>query len=501
MFFDKLRQATAAILPLVDSVVGVHMKQATRRTALEVGKSLDLLVCASSLLLAWSFLYHPLWQREQIVLLDPLRQLIAAAVLAFCWHCSLVSSGCYKSYRVAHFEQQATAIACGALLTGCCTAVWFYLACAHPVHWLLPLSAASVIFVIACFAGLVLTRLAGRMVTHALRRRGRNLRHVLLVGSNQRAVSIAESLRLERELGYRIVGFVDDQWHFDAAPDHYKQMLLGTPDSFLDLLRRLPLDEVILTLPIASNYVFFEQVMEWCAQQGVVVRCDARLFRTSAQAGNMQPLLITLHEATHNEWYLGIKRLLDIALSALILGALTPLLGLVAVAVRLDSPGPVIFTQERIGLGKRHFRIYKFRTMVADAESLQGALEHLNHAKGPAFKVRCDPRVTRLGRLLRKASLDELPQLVNVLRGEMSLVGPRPLPLRDYMGFSLDAHRRRFSVKPGITGLWQISGRSEITFDHWMKLDMDYIDQWSLWLDMKILLQTIPVVLRGSGAM
>ena len=477
------------------------MKQATRRTALELGKSLDLLVCASSLILAWSFLFHPLWQGDQLVLIHPLRQLLSAAVLGLGWHCSLVSGGCYKSYRVARFEQQAMAIARGALLTACCTALWFYFACSHPANWLLALSAASVVFGTACFAGLVLTRLTGRIVTHALRRRGRNLRHVLLVGSNHRAVSIAESLRQERELGYRIVGFVDDQWHDNAAPEHYKKMLIGAPDTFLDLLRRLPLDEVILTLPIASNYEFFEQVMEWCAQQGVVVRCDARLFRTSAQPGTTQPLLITLHEATHNEWYLGMKRLLDIFLSALVLGALTPLLGLVALAVRLSSPGPVIFSQERVGRGKHHFRIYKFRTMVANAESLQGALEHLNHAEGPAFKVRCDPRVTWLGRLLRKTSLDELPQLVNVLRGEMSLVGPRPLPLRDYMGFSLDEHRRRFSVKPGITGLWQISGRSEITFDHWMKLDMQYIDHWSLWLDMKILLQTIPVVLRGSGAM
>ena len=477
------------------------MRHATRRTAVEFGKSLDLLVCAGSLMIAWSVLYRPLWQRDQVLLLHPLRQLALAAVLAFAWHCSLVSSGCYKSYRVARLHEQVMAIARGALLTAACTAGWFYLACSPPADVLLSRSTASVIFGLTCFAMLVLTRVAGRMLTHTLRRRGRNLRHVLLVGSNQRAVSIAEMLRLERELGYRVVGFVDDQWHFDAAPQRCKDMLIGTPKSFLDLLRRLPLDEVILTLPIASNYDFFQQVMEWCAQQGIVVRCDACLFRASAPTNATEPQLITLHEAAHDEWYLGMKRFLDVLLSASLLGVFAPLLGLVALAVAVSSPGPVIFSQERVGLGKRRFQIYKFRTMVMNAEALQGSLEHLNHANGPVFKVKVDPRITRVGHLLRKTSLDELPQLLNVLRGDMSLVGPRPLPTRDYLGFSIDAHRRRFSVKPGITGLWQISGRSEITFDHWMKLDMQYIDQWSLWLDAKILLQTIPAVLRGSGAM
>ena len=153
-----------------------------------------------------------------------------------------------------------------------------------------------------------------------------------------------------------------------------------------------------------------------------------------------------------------------------------------------------------MGYGKRPFEILKFRTMVQNAERLMAQVEHLNETQGPTFKLKNDPRITPAGKFLRKTSLDEIPQLINVLVGEMSLVGPRPLPLRDYEGFSQDWHRRRFSVRPGITCLWQIMGRSSIGFDEWMALDMRYIDQWSVWLDIKILFQTIPAVFRGSGA-
>jgi lipopolysaccharide/colanic/teichoic acid biosynthesis glycosyltransferase len=172
----------------------------------------------------------------------------------------------------------------------------------------------------------------------------------------------------------------------------------------------------------------------------------------------------------------------------------------VAVLIKILSPGPVFFVQERVGLNKRRFRMYKFRTMVADAEQKLSEVQHLNEVSGPVFKITNDPRLTSIGKYLRKTSIDELPQLISVLKGEMSLVGPRPLPERDFEGFDKDWQRRRLSVRPGITCLWQVNGRSDIAFDNWMKLDMEYIDQWSLWLDVKILAQTIPAVLRGVGA-
>lgn len=187
--------------------------------------------------------------------------------------------------------------------------------------------------------------------------------------------------------------------------------------------------------------------------------------------------------------------------AAVLIFLLAPVLLMVAIAVRLEGPGPILFLQERLGENKRSFKIFKFRTMLHNAEAMLSQVEHLNQTTGPAFKLDRDPRITRVGKVLRKTSLDEIPQLFNVLLGDMSLVGPRPLPLRDYSGFSQDWHRRRFSVKPGITCLWQVSGRSGISFDRWMELDMTYIDHWSFALDLKILVLTIPAVLRGSGAM
>ena len=176
------------------------------------------------------------------------------------------------------------------------------------------------------------------------------------------------------------------------------------------------------------------------------------------------------------------------------------LLIVTALAIKLTSAGPIFFLQERIGLNKRRFRIYKFRTMVPHAEKLMAKLEARNEVSGPVFKIKNDPRITPIGRFLRRSSIDELPQLLNVLKGDMSLVGPRPLPVRDYEGFNEDWQRRRFSVKPGITCLWQVNGRSGISFDQWMLLDLQYMDEWSLWLDFKILAKTVPAVLKGAGA-
>jgi exopolysaccharide biosynthesis polyprenyl glycosylphosphotransferase len=195
-----------------------------------------------------------------------------------------------------------------------------------------------------------------------------------------------------------------------------------------------------------------------------------------------------------------VKRMLDCLFSTVLLVLFAPLLLIIGALVKLTSPGPVFFRQTRVGLNKRQFSIFKFRTMVANAEQLQDQLLSLNEMNGPVFKIKKDPRVTPLGRVLRKTSIDELPQLFNVLKGDMSLVGPRAMSLRDYQLFDQDWQRRRFSVKPGITCLWQIHGRNSVPFEKWMELDMQYIDTWSLWLDLKILARTVPAVLRGTGA-
>jgi lipopolysaccharide/colanic/teichoic acid biosynthesis glycosyltransferase len=195
-----------------------------------------------------------------------------------------------------------------------------------------------------------------------------------------------------------------------------------------------------------------------------------------------------------------VKRAIDIAGAAVGLVIFAPLMVIVAIAIKLTSAGQIIYAQDRCGFSKRPLRMYKFRSMFADAAERQDALEERNEANGPVFKIRNDPRITPLGRLLRRTSIDELPQLWNVLRGDMSLVGPRPLPWRDVRRIIRPSDMRRFSMRPGLTCLWQVQGRNNIDFERWVELDLEYIDRWSLALDARILLKTIPAVLSGNGA-
>jgi len=241
-----------------------------------------------------------------------------------------------------------------------------------------------------------------------------------------------------------------------------------------------------------------------CQEHGIIMRFNGDIFgleklRPSAVQFDGDHYVAT-YTGTHSWSALMIKRILDILLSFILLVVLAPLFGVVALLIKFSSDGPVLFRQERIGLNKRRFQIFKFRTMVPNAEKMIAALEEQNESSGPVFKMRKDPRITRIGKILRRTSIDELPQLFNVLKGDMSLVGPRPLTVRDYEGFSEDWQRRRFSVRPGITCLWQVNGRSSIPFEQWMKLDLQYLDEWSLWLDVKILARTVSAVLKGSGA-
>ena len=210
--------------------------------------------------------------------------------------------------------------------------------------------------------------------------------------------------------------------------------------------------------------------------------------------------IVTIRSGPPDGWQLVVKRLIDFCGSTVLLLALAPILAVVALLIKLDSPGPVFFTQQRVGLNRRRFTLFKFRTMTAGADQQQPLLESLNEAAGPVFKIKNDPRITRIGRFLRRYSIDELPQLFNVFKGEMSLVGPRPLPVRDIERIDARWHKRRLSVKPGVTCLWQVNGRSNVNFSEWVRLDLEYIDKWSLGLDMKILLKTIPAVVKGSGA-
>jgi exopolysaccharide biosynthesis polyprenyl glycosylphosphotransferase len=265
---------------------------------------------------------------------------------------------------------------------------------------------------------------------------------------------------------------------------------------------RSVVDNVFIGLPLKSRYEEVRQSMAACARVGVPASYSADLFGrgpTVPQPDDRGAPVLSLSETPFVDRF-GIKRVIDVGGALILLAVLAPALLCIAIAIKLTSRGPVLYGQERYGYMKRLFRMYKFRTMVVGAEGMQLELEFQNEASGPVFKIRKDPRVTPIGRFLRRWSLDELPQLWNVLTGEMSLVGPRPLPTRDVGRFAEPWLMRRFSVQPGLTCLWQVNGRSEVGFDRWIALDLEYIDRWSLWLDLRILLHTIPAVLRGAGA-
>jgi exopolysaccharide biosynthesis polyprenyl glycosylphosphotransferase len=255
-----------------------------------------------------------------------------------------------------------------------------------------------------------------------------------------------------------------------------------------------------------SHYDEIQEVVSICEQHGIIVRLRTNMFELNLGRSFVDQIvgepLITIYTGNMNNkgWRIVAKYAIDFYVSLAVLMLLSPLLLLVTILIKLDSKGPVLFTQERVGLHKARFRMYKFRTMTADAEQRIKDIEHMNEVDGPVFKIKDDPRITRLGKWLRKTSIDELPQLLNVLKGDMSLVGPRPLPERDYNYFKTHWHRRRFSVRPGITCLWQISGRSNISFEQWMELDMKYIDNWSLTMDIRILINTMRTVFTGTGA-
>jgi len=473
-----------------------------RRALIELGMWIDLALCAMSLSIASAILDRPLWTKGALLLHHPVRQILFTVCLGFAWHCCLIRSGAYDSYRINGFGLQAKSIIRASTYSAVWTFVWLCL-CRDIRH--IPLQSLALevaVYWILASVALLASRLAARFVTRFLRRRGRNLRNVMIVGSNRRAVSIAESLLSDASMGYLLIGFVDDVWHYQDAPAMYRNMQIGQFSDISRILRESVLDEVIISLPMASSYHMIREIMMACHQQGILVRCEGTLFdHPTQQKENLHARLITIHGDDRDGVQVFAKRVIDIVASSFALILFSPILLCTALAIKITSPGPVFFLQERLGLGKRRFKIFKFRTMVVNAEALMKQVEHLNETQGPTFKLKNDPRITPIGNFLRRTSLDELPQLINVLLGDMSLVGPRPLPLRDYRGFSEDWHRRRFSVKPGITCLWQVSGRNFISFERWMELDMDYIDRWSIWLDMKILAKTLPAVVKGSGAM
>ena len=331
----------------------------------------------------------------------------------------------------------------------------------------------------------------------------KNFKYILIIGTGNRAKQIYQKLRTHAEYGLNIIGCLD----IDASRVGSKvrgTSVIGTTNEFSAILKNNVVDEVILAIP-RSMFQEVENIVHSCEEEGIKLSIMADLYDLQPARIELQMVgdipLLSLEPVALNETKLIFKRVIDLTLAGLSLLTLLPVMAVIALVIKLDSPGPVFYLQERVGLRKRKFNMYKFRSMICDAEKKLREIEHLNEAEGPIFKMSNDPRVTRVGRFLRKTSLDELPQLINVVRGEMSLVGPRPMSLRDVDLFDKGIQRKRFSVKPGITCLWQISGRSNLSFSKWLELDLKYIENWSLLLDVMILFRTIPVVIKGNGAM
>jgi len=349
---------------------------------------------------------------------------------------------------------------------------------------------------------LLALRLAAACVWQSVPADRDGARTVLIVGSGNRARRLVEALEGRTTPTVRILGAIDPDpervgYSLAGVP------VLGTTDAITAILKDHVVDEVIVAVP-RGLLLAVEKVIRACEEEAIKVSLMADVFDVNAARVTLRGFtrlpLLSFEAIAHPEWKLSVKRGLDLAMVLLAVPFLLPLMAVIAAAIKLDSPGPVFFGQERVGLGKRRFRMLKFRTMIDGGDRLQAELEHLNEAQGPVFKIANDPRITRVGRLLRRTSLDEIPQLLQVIRGDMSLVGPRPLPLRDVNLFDQSIQRRRFSVRPGLTCLWQISGRSNLNFSKWLELDLLYIENWSLSLDLKILLRTIPAVFRGTGA-
>lgn len=352
----------------------------------------------------------------------------------------------------------------------------------------------------------ILSRLFLRLLLLSARRSGYNYRYLLMVGTSDRAHQIAVKIDEKPELGYKIVGFVAEtpeameEWELR---EHANWTALGLLDALRDILIEERVDEIIVCLPVDARFSDITMIVQHAHDLGIVVRlmpefADGTLLKNLHVEEFDDECVVTLFREQMLVQLL-LKRLIDAALSLAVLIILFPLMIVVAVLIKLTSPGPVLFVQNRVGMHQRQFKLYKFRSMVADAEERKFAIEHLNERDGPAFKIINDPRTTRIGRLLRRTSIDELPQLFNVLSGEMSLVGPRP-PLPEEVKRYKWLFRKRLSVKPGVTCIWQISGRNNVSFDRWMEMDHEYIENWSLWLDLKILLITIPAVLFSRGA-
>lgn len=411
----------------------------------------------------------------------------------------------YQARRTQHFDQELRAISEPLLYgAGVACAVCQILTTGLPGRCYT--AGAS-----AALASLLVTRSFYRLVARRVRRSGIDNRVWLIVGDNARTARIVEGVLANPHFGIRIEEIVDlapkpglptcSAGLSSSACTGLKSRLLYSSAEVSEILSTTVIDEVIVALPVRSYYDEIQQILDICCAKGISVKLPPEAFEragfrtTFSQVGGTH--LVTHFSGPSNPLELRAKRVLDAVGATAGLVLLSPLMTLIAVAIKVTSRGPVFFLQTRVGLHGRHFRMVKFRSMIHDAPARRHELERLNQADGAAFKIKNDPRITLVGKWLRQFHFDELPQLWNVLLGDMSLVGPRPLPPHEAR--NSDQWQRRLTMPPGLTCYWQVRGDHRMPFRQWMQLDLAYIDEWSLWLDLKLLCSTVPAVVRGKG--
>lgn len=357
------------------------------------------------------------------------------------------------------------------------------------------------VFVITSIVCLGIEKAFFSKILHIILQSGYNLFNILIVGTGRRARNLIEVIKDHADWGFRVVGLIDDDPKL-LGKEVMGYQVVGRIRDIPRILHDSVIDRVIFAVPrIWLNRI--EDSIHHCETEGISTAVCVDLYGTKSaqlQQSNFAGIpLIIFQTFRAKEWQLFLKRAYDVIFSIMGLVVLSPLLIFSGLGVKLSSRGPIFFKQKRVGLNGRRFTCFKFRSMYVGADMRKKELKRQNIMNGPVFKMRRDPRVTRLGRFMRKFSIDELPQLINVLKGDMSLVGPRP-PLAEEVSLYEARHRRRLCMKPGITCIWQVSGRNKIDFDTWMDMDLQYIDNFSLWLDFKILFRTFFVVLTGYGA-
>jgi len=359
-----------------------------------------------------------------------------------------------------------------------------------------------VLFGLMAMTFLVIERMLLRAMARYARSHGRNSRQIIIVGTGRRAREVADRIEQNKHWGLQLVGYIQPHPHMTLT--HLARIpVLGGMADLPRLLTSRVVDEIIFAVS-RKDLEHMEEIFLLCESQGICTRVAVNFFPQMIAKVRLDEFhgvpLLTFSTTSHNEFALMAKRVFDFSVSFAVLVFFSPFWMGLMVLLWAISGRPIFFRQVRVGRNGRHFVLYKFRSMRADAEQIKKELAHLNQMEGPAFKIKEDPRITPLGRFLRRTSLDEIPQLYNVLCGEMSLVGPRP-PLPEEVAQYDAPCRRRLSVKPGMTGLWQVYGRNAITnFKKWVELDLHYIDHWSFFLDLKICFRTLLIVLLGKGA-